>query len=218
MHRVCDFFRSGARWAPIPACVGFGAHAAQVVPALYGAVVADTDGQLAAQDAMRQVLVCLTGERDAAGDPALAAARRAGAAAALIAQALPADPAAQQWTLVASSTDTRWTGGPELPIDGVTDTLLQAARSLDDAPEADFTCRISGAADLASFASVLTALRTAPEVTGVAVRAVDPDSLLLQLKARGNEAQLEHALANDRLRVVASNAHGELDYRYQAAP
>ena len=51
---------------------GLTLSAAQVVPSLYGAVVSDTDGQQAAQDAMRQVLVRLTGERDAAGDPALA--------------------------------------------------------------------------------------------------------------------------------------------------
>jgi hypothetical protein len=47
---------------------------------------------------------------------------------------------------------------------------------------------------------------------------VDADSLLLQLKARGDQAELDRALANDRLRAVASNARGELDYRYQAAP
>jgi hypothetical protein len=313
MHRRCDFFRSCGRWALILACVAFDAHAAQVVTSLYGTVVPDTEGQQAAQDAMRQVLVRLTGERDAPGDPALAAlvsdarryvqlqrgttagttqvlfdasalrdaisaagrsvwgpdrplvwvllpqqepgaadalrarlvaaaqarglpiviaqgdaadagaaplaaARRAGASAALIAQSLPADPASQQWTLVASSTDTRWTGGPEVAIDGATDALVQAARSLNGAPEADFTCRISGVADLPSFAGVLSALRTAPEVIGVAVRAVEADSLLLQLKARANEAELQRALANDRLRLIASNAHGELDYRYQAGP
>jgi hypothetical protein len=64
MHRRCDFFRSCALRALILLCVGFDAHAAQVVPSLYGAVVSDTDGQLAPQDAMRQVLVCLTGELD----------------------------------------------------------------------------------------------------------------------------------------------------------
>lgn len=313
MHRRCDFFRSCARWALILVCVGFDAHAAQVVPSLYGAVVSDADGQQAAQDAMRQVLVRLTGERDAAADPALAAlindarryvqlqrattagatqvlfdasalrdaisaagrsvwgpdrpllwvllpqqeaaaadalrsrlvaaaltrglpiviaqadtsdaaaaplaaARRAGAVAALVAQALPDDPASQQWTLLASSTDTRWTGGPEVAIDGATDALLQAARSLDRAPESEFTCRISGVADLPSFASVLSALRSAPEVSEVAVRSVEADSLLLQLKARADQAELDRALASDRLHAIASNAHGELDYRYQAGP
>jgi hypothetical protein len=64
MHRRCDFFRSCALRALILLCVGFDAHAAQVVPSLYGAVVSDTDGQRAAQDAMRQVLVRLTGELD----------------------------------------------------------------------------------------------------------------------------------------------------------
>src|SRR5579863_6865645 len=75
MHRRCDFFRSCAQWAPILVCVGFDAHAAQAVPSLYRAVVSDTDGPQAAQVAMRQVLVRLTGERDAAADPALAAER-----------------------------------------------------------------------------------------------------------------------------------------------
>jgi hypothetical protein len=56
MHRGCDFFRSWAQWALILAGVGLDARAAQVVPSLYGAVVSDSDGQQAAQDAMRQVL------------------------------------------------------------------------------------------------------------------------------------------------------------------
>ena len=51
-----------------------------------------------------------------------------------------------------------------------TDALVQAARSLDSAPESEFTCRISGVADLPSFASVLSALRADPEVREVTVR------------------------------------------------
>jgi hypothetical protein len=73
-------------------------------------------------------------------------------------------------------------------------------------------------ADLASFAGVLSALRAAPEVTEVAVREVDADGLLLHLKVRGNEAELEHALANDRLRATTASAHGALEYRYQSGP
>jgi hypothetical protein len=313
MHRGCDFFRFWALWALLSACAGISAHAAQVVPSLYGAVVSDSDGQLAAQDAMREVLVRLTGERDAASDPALAglvsdarryvqlqrsttagatqvlfdasalrdaigaagrsvwgpdrpllwvllpqqqpaaadalrarlmaaaqarglpimiaqgnaadgaaaplaAARRAGAAAALTAQLLPADPTSQQWTLSASTIEVRWTGGPELAIDGATDALAQAAHSLDVAPLADFNCQISGVADLPSFATVLIALRAAPEVAEVAVREVDADSLIVHVKAHGNEEELEHALANDRLRAIGTSAHGELAYRYQAGP
>ena len=61
MHRGCDFFWVWALSALILAGVGLDAHAAQVVPSLYGAVVSDSDGQQAAQDAMRQVLVRLTG-------------------------------------------------------------------------------------------------------------------------------------------------------------
>jgi hypothetical protein len=51
MHRGRDFFRSCARWALILACVGCDAHAAQLLPSRYGALVPVTDGQQAAQDA-----------------------------------------------------------------------------------------------------------------------------------------------------------------------
>jgi hypothetical protein len=64
MHRRCDFFRSCARWALILACVAFDAHAAQVRPSLYGAVVADAGSQQAAQDVMRRAMVRPTGKRD----------------------------------------------------------------------------------------------------------------------------------------------------------
>jgi len=316
MHCRCDYLRFWPLLALIVASAAPTARAAQGLPSLYGAVVSVSDAQQAAQDAMREVLVRLTGARDAASDPALAglvidarryvqlqrsttagatqvlfdagalraaisaagrsvwgpdrplvwvllpqqepaadealrvrllaaaqarglpimiaqgdaadaadaaaaplaAARRAGAAAALTAQVLPADPASLQWTLVAPTTEGRWTGGPELGIDGTTDALVQAARSLDIAPVADFNCHISGVADLPSFATVVSTLRAAPEVTEVAVREVDADSLMLHLKAHGNEAELEHALANDRLRATGTGAHGELDYRYQAGP
>jgi hypothetical protein len=86
------------------------------------------------------------------------------------------------------------------------------------APVAEINCHISGVADLPSFATVLSVLRAAPEVTAVAVREVDADSVLLQVKARGDEAELEHALASDRLRVAGASTPGALEYRYQAGP
>ena len=93
-----------------------------------------------------------------------------------------------------------------------------AWRELGLAPLADFNCRIAGVADLPSFASVLGALRAAPKVSDVVVREVDADSLMLRLKARGNEKEFEHRLANDRLQASAPGGHGALEYRYQAAP
>lgn len=316
MHRRYDFFRSWPLWALILASAAPIAHAAQLLPSLYGSIVAHSNAQQAAQEAMRDVLVRLTGERDAASDPALAglisdarryvqlerstitgttqvlfdgnalreaivaagrsvwdpdrppvwvllphqgpaaansvrarltaaaqqrglpitiaagaaadgvgdaeaqlaAARRVGAGAVLSAQVSPGDAAAPQWTMVAPTTGGQWVGAPELAIDAVTDALVQASRELGMAPVADFNCHISGVADLPSFTAVLTALRAAPEVTEAAVRAAEADSLLLHLKARGNQAELEHALANDRLRATAASAHGALEYRYQSGP
>ncbi len=314
MHRSRVFFRFWPLLALSLVSPAPGAHAAQLVSTLYGAVVAASDGQQAAQEAMRQVLVRLTGARDAASDPALAgligdaqryvqlqrrttagatqvlfqadalrdaisgagrsvwgperpllwvalppledavaqalrarlaaaaearglpimfadpgaggaagtdgplaAARRAGAAAALTAVASPGEPAVLQWALAAPTADGRWSGGPELAIDEVTDTLVRAARDLDVASVADYNCRISGVADLPGFARVVTALRTAPEVAGIELREVDADSLVLHLKVRGDQMELVHALANDRLRATGASA-GTLDFRYQAAP
>jgi hypothetical protein len=311
MHCRFDIFRSWPLWALILASAAPTVRAAQLVSSLYGTVVADSNAQQAAQDAMREVLVRLTGVRDAASDPALAglitdarryvqlqrstttgttqvlfdggalrdaisaagrsvwgpdrplvwvllpqqepaaaetlrarltaaaqarglpimlavgaaaadaplaAARRAGALAALTAYVAPGDATSLQWTLMAPTTEGHWAGGPELAIDGVTDALVQASRELGMAPVAEFNCHISGVADLPSFAAVLSVLHAAPEVTEVAVREVDADSVLLQVKARGYEAELEHALASDRLRAAGASTHGALEYRYQAGP
>ena len=149
---------------------------------------------------------------------ALAAARRAGAGAALTTQSLPSDPASLQWTLVAPSGDGHWSGAPELAIDGATDALVQAARELGTTPVAQFNCHISGVSDLPSLANVLSALRAAPQVSEVVLREVDADSLMLSLKARASQQELEHALANDRLRVAGTGDHGALEYRYQPGP
>jgi hypothetical protein len=283
---------------------------------LYGAVVAGTDAQSAAQDAMREVLVRLTGTRDAVADPAMAglitdarhyvqsqrsttagttqvlfdagalrdaiaaagrsvwgpdrplvwvqlppqeradagalrahltaaaqtrglpiliagsdssagavvgeaalsAAHRAGANVALTAQPVHGDPQSLQWTLTAPTGDGHWTGGPELAIDSVTDTLVQVAQQLNSAPVTDLLCHVTGVSDLASFAAVVGGLRAAPAIASVTVRSIDADSLTLQLRARGGEAELGHALASERLRATGSGGAGVLEYRYQAAP
>lgn len=317
MHCHRDFFRI---WPPLALLLllagGVPARAAQPASSLYAALVAPADAQQAAQDAMREVLVRLTGARDAAADPALAdiisdaqhyvqlqrrtaagmtqvlfdaaalraaiaaagrsvwgperpllwvqlppmdqsaadalrarldsaaqarglpimfaaaaasdgsvtadaalaLARRAGATAALTAQPAPASPSSLQWTLAAADTDGHWSGAPEMAIDAITDGMVQAAHELGRAPVADFNCHISGVADLPSLASVLGELRALPEISEVAVREIDRDSLLLHLRARANQQLLEHALASDRLHAAGSAADGALEYRYQAGP
>jgi hypothetical protein len=72
MHRRCDFFRFWPLLALVLASAASTAYAAPLEPSLYGTVVADSDPQRASQDAMRAVLVRLTGARAAASDPALA--------------------------------------------------------------------------------------------------------------------------------------------------
>jgi hypothetical protein len=316
MHHARVFFRFWGLLGLVLALAAPRAQAVQAVPSLYGAVVAATDAQSAAQDAMREVLVRLTGMRDAAADPALAglitdarhyvqsqrsttagstqvlfdagvlrdaiaaagrsvwgpdrplvwvqlpsqeraeasalrahvtaaaqtrglpiliagtdavaaavggdaalsAARRAGANVALTAQLAAGNPPALQWTLTAPSGDGHWTGAPELAIDAVTDALVQVAHQLDSAPVTELLCHVTGVSDLASFAAVVSGLRAAPEIASVTVRSIDADSLTLQLRARGGEAELAHALASERLRATGGGTAGVLEYRYQAAP
>jgi hypothetical protein len=74
MHRRCDFFRFWPLLALILAGAAPTVRATQALSSLYGTVVADSNAQQAAQDAMREVLVRLTGARDAASDPAHALA------------------------------------------------------------------------------------------------------------------------------------------------
>jgi hypothetical protein len=148
----------------------------------------------------------------------LAAARRAGAGAALLAQVSPSDPQALQWTLVAPGAEAHWSGGAAAAIDGVTDALVRAGREIDSAPLTEFDCRIAGVTDLAGFTAVLDTVSSAPGVSEVSVRAVAGDELTLHLKARAGAAGLAHALAGERLRAAGAGADGTQQYRYQPGP
>jgi hypothetical protein len=145
----------------------------------------------------------------------LAAARRAGAGAALLAQASASDPQVLQWTLVAPAAEGHWTGGAAAAIDGATDALVRAGREIDSAPLTEFDCRVAGVPDLASFTTVLATVSSAPGVSEVMVRAIAADELTLHLKARGGAAGLAHALAGERLRATGAGSDGSQQYRYQ---
>ena len=149
---------------------------------------------------------------------ALDEARRAGASAALVAQPLPSDPGMLQWTLTGPTTTGQWTGGPELAIDNATDALASAARTLDQAPLAQYDMHISGVNDLQSLTSVLAAVRAAPGVSQVSVSEVNGGALTLHLEARGSAAALEHVLAGDRLQPSGAGSGGLLEYRYLSGP
>jgi len=145
-------------------------------------------------------------------------ALRAGASAALVAQASPSNPSLLQWTLMAPTTSGQWTSGPELAIDEATDTLANATRVLEQAPVAQYDCHITGVSDLASLVNVLSAVQASPGVTQVAVSDVQGDALTLHLAARGSGAQLERMLASGRLQPTGPGTGGQLQYRYVAGP
>jgi hypothetical protein len=317
MHRARVFFHLRplfARAALALAALGLALPTeAASVPQLFAVLVPDTDAQRAVQQAMRVVLVRLTGTRDAASDPALsaliddaahyvrlertttggatqvifddlglraavsaagrsvwdldrpelevwlpaldgatldalhtqlataaqerglplrfsaepaaadaaavlAATRRAGASAALLAQPAPDSPGAWQWTLVAPDADGQWIGNAAAGIDGATDALVHTAQALAAAPLAAFDCRVTGVTDLAGFSAVLDAVRRTPGVTAVNVREIDGEVLWLELAAHGSQAMLAHALSSERLRPLEAGQQGALAYRYQPGP
>jgi hypothetical protein len=146
----------------------------------------------------------------------LAAARRAGAGAALLAQSSASDPQVLQWTLVAPSAEGHWVGSAAAAIDGATDALVRASREIDSAPSTEFDCRIAGVVDLTSFTAVLGSISAVAGVSDVTVRAIDADQLTLHFKARGGAAGLSHALSGERLHALGASNDGALQYRYQA--
>jgi len=183
----------------------------------------------AAMDALRAQLATAALERGlplrfstepASGDAAalLAATRRAGASAALLAHSAPDSPGEWQWTLVAPQADGQWVGNAAAGIDGATDELVHSTQILEAAPVVAIDCHIAGVASLEEFSAVLDAVRQAPGVTAVQVRDIDGDALTLQLAAHGGEAMLARALASERLRPLDPGQDGALAFRYQAAP
>ena len=102
-------------------------------------------------------------------------------------------------------------------IDAVTDTLVRAARQTDAAPLTQLRCQVRGVQDLSGLAAVLAAFGTAPGVSEIAVRAIEADTLSLELKARGSVAELQRALAAASLRTAGAAADGALEFQYLGA-
>jgi hypothetical protein len=148
----------------------------------------------------------------------LAATRRAGASAALVAQSAPDSPGEWQWTLVAPQASGQWVGNAAAGIDGATDELVHSTQILEAAPVVAIDCHIAGVAGLGDFSAVLDAVRSTPGVTAVQVLEVDGDALTLQLAAHGGEPMLARALASERLRPLDPGQEGALAYRYQSGP
>jgi hypothetical protein len=146
----------------------------------------------------------------------LAAAHRAGAAAALVAQPGGADPQVLQWSLVASGAEAHWTGSGAAAIDGATDALVRASRELESAPASEYDCRVAGVTDLASFTAVLDSIGAAPGVSELTIRAVESDQLTLHFRSRSAPAALTRSLAAGHLRAGTPDGDGVLQYRFQS--
>ncbi len=193
-----------------------------VLPALAGAANEDLRAQLNTAAQARGLPIALVSADSAGADAGatgaaavLAAAHRAGAGAALIAQAAAADQPLQ-WTLVAPNADGHWTGPASVAIDGTTDALVHAAREIETTPASEFDCRIAGVNDLSGFAAVLDSVGSIPGVSDIMLRAVDADQLTLHFKSRSNAASITRALASGHLRALGAGGDGVLQYRYQS--
>ena len=200
-----------------------------VLPALGGAATDDLRAQLTAASQMRGLPIALVSADSPASalsadvvnadaGTVLAAARRAGAAAALLAQSGAGEANTLQWTLVAPAAEGHWVGGAAAAIDGATEALARAARELDSMPLSELDCRIAGVLDLPAYTAVLGAVSAAPGVIDVVVRSVDADQLTLHLRAHGSPAALARAVSNERLRESGAGVAGVLEYRYQSGP
>jgi hypothetical protein len=196
-----------------------------LLPALPGSATEDLRSQLNAAAQVRGLPIALVSADSAgpAADPAnagaaavLAAAHRAGAGAALTAQASPSDPQSLQWTLVAPNADGHWAGGAVVAIDGVTDALVRASHELETTPAGEFDCQIAGVNDLAAFTNVVDSVGSLPGVSEVTLRAVDADQLTLHFKARGGAAAITHALSAEHLHSLGASGDSVLRYRYQS--
>jgi hypothetical protein len=189
------------------------------LPALDVATLDALRAQLTGAAQERGLSVLVSTDAAAADRAALlAAARRAGANAALLAQSAPDSPGAWRWTLVAPEADGEWVGSVAEGIDGATDALVRSAQILAAAPVTAIDCRITGVADLSGLSAVLDAVRSTPGVTDVNVRDIDGDALALQIAAHGSPAMLAHALSSDRLRPLEPGQDAPLAYRYQPGP
>lgn len=146
---------------------------------------------------------------------ALAAARKAGADAALLV-VVGADPGAANWTLSSAAASGQWSGTPETAIDGAVDAMVRSAREIAATPLTDVDCRIAGVNDLPAFTTVLDAFSALPGVTTVAIDEVAADNLTLHLKAHGNGPALQRAAATGRLQAVGADTDGTLEYRLQS--
>jgi hypothetical protein len=196
-----------------------------LLPALPGSATDDLRSQLNAAAQVRGLPIALV-SADSAGPGAeagnagaaalLAAAHRAGAGAALTAQASASDPQSLQWTLVAPNADGHWTGGAAVAIDGVTDALVRASHELETTPAGEFDCQIAGINDLSAFTTVVDSVGTLPGVSDVTLRAVDADQVTLHFKARGGAGAITHALAAEHLHSLGASGDGILRYRYQS--
>ena len=194
-----------------------------LLPSLAGGATDDLRAQLNAAAQVRGLPIALVSADSAgsAGDAVnaaalLAAAHRAGAGAALTAQASASDPQAMQWTLVAPNAEGRWTGGAAVAIDGVTDALVRASHELEATPAGEFDCQIAGVNDLAAFTTVVDTVGSLPGVSDVTLRAVDADQLTLHFKARGGAGAITRALAAEHLHSLGASGDGILRYRYQS--
>src|SRR5438045_2411071 len=110
-------------------------------------VSAQTEPAVQSQSGLRQVLVRATGARDAANDPALAAAQRLGADAVMIGYGdAVADGGAWRWNLAGPGLNESWSGSLDDGVNAAADIFAHSAQAFAALPELSILVEVEGVA------------------------------------------------------------------------
>jgi hypothetical protein len=143
---------------------------------------------------------------------ALAAARRAGADAALLGEA---DGSEWQWTLFDGVAPAVFTGNVTAGVEGAADTLAIGAQAAIAQAVETTAVRVLGVSSLQDYAEVQRMLAGLLGVRSVGVRAVEPDSALFEVQLPGGAQGLQSALAGSARLRRDSGTGATLTYRLQ---
>lgn len=156
----------------------------------------------------------LTSGRATSAGEALAAARRLGADAALVAEAAGSQ---WRWTFyqsTAGASPVRFDGDVTVGIEGAADALALGSHALSVQPVSEVELLVSGVADLAAHGAVRRALTNQAAIKNIDLLEVTASQLRFRVQVSGGQRGLMSALDGDR-DWQRDNVDGPLRYRFK---
>lgn len=148
--------------------------------------------------------VGLSAVTELTADLALAAARRAGADAALVAEA---DGADWQWTLFDGASATVFAGGVTAGVESAADLLALSSQAATSRPVTSASIRIRGLASLRDVSDAERVLAALPGAGTVSIVEIGSGEAVFRLDMAGGDAGLDDALSrSSRLRAESRRA------------